>query len=66
MGTGGSQVISWPTEALGYVLECTGNLAPPASWQTVTNGITENGTLKSYSVTNEISATNRFYRLRSL
>ena len=61
--SGNTQTISWPRSALGFVLEYTENLEPPIQWLEVTNGISENGTLKSYTVTIGANIPSGFYRL---
>jgi hypothetical protein len=54
----------WPSAALGFVLESTTALQPPIQWQMVSNGIVDDGTTKSFVVTNVPSLTNRYFRLR--
>jgi hypothetical protein len=61
---GGIPTLKWPSAALEFVLECTTDLRKPIQWQPVTTGIQNNGTTKSFSVTNYSDGTNRFYRLR--
>jgi parallel beta-helix repeat protein len=61
---GGAPTLQWLSAASGYQLECADDLRPPISWQVVTNGIQNDGTLKSFTVTNHVASTNRFYRLR--
>lgn len=59
---GSAVVLSWPTNAAGYVLESTPTLGPGANWQTnssvpfVTNGM--------YVVTNANLGSQQFYRLK--
>jgi hypothetical protein len=60
----GAPTLRWSSAAVGYMLECTADLRPPVQWQTVTNGIVNDGTTTSYAVTNYSGSTNRFYRLR--
>ncbi len=63
-GGGGLFTLSWPSSYAGFILESTESLTPPLAWQEVTNGITENGGTKSYTVTNDSGVTGRLYRLR--
>jgi len=53
--------LSWPTNAVGYVLEFTTNL-PAQAWSPVTNSITTN--VDVFSVSLDITGSKRFYRLR--
>jgi parallel beta-helix repeat protein len=62
--SGSGVLVTWPSAATGFQLECTGSLALPIAWQTITNGIGDNGILKSYWVTNAIGVTNQFFRLK--
>ena len=55
-------ILSWPTNATGYVLETTTNLAVANSWVAVTN--TPTTVNQQYVVTNQISGAARFYRLK--
>jgi autotransporter-associated beta strand protein len=59
---GGNMQIFWPTSAVGYHLESTVNLQPPASWVTVTNPVSVFGELKAVDLTP--SAPAAFYRLK--
>ena len=55
-------ILSWPTNATGYVLQTTTNLAAANSWTAVTN---TPATVNQQSVvTNQISGSARFYRLK--
>ena len=55
-------ILSWPTNATGYVLQTTTNLAAANSWTAVTNAP---ATVNQQSVvTNQISGKARFYRLK--
>ena len=60
---GNGFLIEWSTGAPGYVLECTNAVPPaPADWPLVANIPTVvNG---RYQVTNSLSGSNQFYRLR--
>jgi len=54
-------IVTWPTNATGFTLQSTTNLAPPAPWTTNAAGpVIVNGL---YAVTNPISGTRKFYRL---
>jgi uncharacterized repeat protein (TIGR03803 family) len=59
--TGANVILTWPTNATPFTLQCTTNLAPPSVWTTnshapvVINGLN--------TVTNLISGTQQFYRL---
>ena len=54
-------VLSWPTNAAGFTLRSTTNLAPPAVWSTVVPArVVVNG---EYVVTNSISGPRRYYQL---
>jgi hypothetical protein len=55
-------VLSWPSSASGYILEKSAKLGPGASWTSQTTGISQSGGL--YSVTNNASGTDFFFRLR--
>jgi hypothetical protein len=53
--------LTWTTNWTGFVLQSTPNLAPPATWTTVTaNPAIVNG---QYTVTNAITGARKFYRL---
>jgi hypothetical protein len=56
-----NMVLSWPTNAAGFVLNQTSSLAPPSSWTPVTTGITVSGA--NYTVTLSTSSGNQFYSL---
>ncbi len=57
----GSLVLSWPSAAVGYVLEATPSLAP-ANWQALTSFPSILGA--SYVITNQVGGQSMFYRLR--
>ena len=60
--SGKNFILSWPTNATGYVLQTTTNLAAANSWATVTNmPATVN---QQNVVANQISGAARFYRLK--
>jgi uncharacterized repeat protein (TIGR03803 family) len=52
--SGTNVILTWPTNATGFTLQFTTNLAPPAVWSTVSG---------QFAVTNPISGTRKFYRL---
>ena len=59
--TAGKVRLSWPTTAAGYRLDFTPNLSP-TNWTAVSNEpivIAPN-----YNVTNDVTSSNGFYRLR--
>ncbi len=60
--SGNSVVITWPLSASGYLLETSDNLAAMNSWVTVTNAPVIAGFQNT--VTNDVSAGSRFFRLR--
>jgi hypothetical protein len=60
----GQPALRWPSAAIDFVLEGTSDLRKPIQWQPVTNGIQDDGTTKTFAVTNFSGATNRFFRLR--
>ncbi len=53
--------LAWPTSAAGHVLEATPDLET-TNWSTVSNAPIVSGT--NFLVTNSLTASNRFYRLR--
>lgn len=59
---GSTAVISWPTAAVGFILETTGNISSPPSWvaETTTVLVIDN----KKQVTVPLIASPRFYRLR--
>ena len=57
-----SVLLTWPTTAVGFALESTTNLAAPAGWVAATPAPTLVNGLKT--VTNAITATQKFYRLK--
>ena len=54
-------VLAWRTNFIGFTLQSTTNLAPPAVW--VTNSIVPVVVNGQFSVTNPISGLQQFYRL---
>jgi fibronectin-binding autotransporter adhesin len=53
--------VSWPSNA--FRLEKAFALAPPASWQTVSQGISNDGPLRTFTFTNNPAITNQSFRL---
>ena len=53
--------VSWPSNA--FRLETTFNLAPPVSWQAISNGINNAGQARTFTFTNDSTVTNQFFRL---
>jgi hypothetical protein len=62
--SGSNVVVTWPSAATGFQLQSAGSLALPIAWQPITNSISDNGTWKSYVVTNAVRGTNQFFRLK--
>ncbi len=60
---GNTLVLAWPTNAVGFVLQRTDTLSPP-NWINVTNTVGVVGS--ENAVTNYLSNTNKFFRLRKL
>jgi hypothetical protein len=62
MRSGATAIISWPASATGFWLEEANGLSPPSSWVPMTNSPLVAGDRKF--VTNALSDTTKFYRLR--
>jgi subtilase family serine protease len=60
-GSSPNILISWPANAVNYVLQQTASLVPPIVWMPVTNGITTNGATMSFVITP--SGTSGYYEL---
>ena len=60
----GTQTLSWPSAAAaaGFQLQGTTSLSP-ASWHSVTTGITDNGVVQSLTLTNPPANSSQFFRL---
>ena len=58
---GNHLVISWPTNAMGFVLQSTAGLAPP-NWTNVTNNVVVAGS--DNTVTQSLTGFSRYFRLR--
>lgn len=58
---GTNVILNWPTNAAGFTLESTTNLASPSIW--ITNAPPPVAVGTNYTVTNGISGTMKFYRL---
>jgi len=56
-----NMILSWPTNASGFVLNQTFSLIAPITWTPVTNGIGVSGT--NYTITISTQSGNRFYAL---
>jgi hypothetical protein len=56
-----NMIISWPTNATGFVLNQTASLSGPINWTPVTSGVTVSGT--SYFMTVNTSGGSKFYTL---
>jgi len=59
---GNQIVLSWLSSPVNYVLEVTGDLAPPVSWTTASETPVVNGSQTTVTIT--VGAGHRFYRLR--
>jgi uncharacterized repeat protein (TIGR03803 family) len=59
---GNQLVLSWPTNAAGFVLQLTTNLTPPIVWSDSTDASAVVGT--QFTVTNANSAAGQFFRLK--
>jgi len=59
---GNELILSWPTNAVGFTLQSTPNLASPVAWIDSTNPPASIGT--QFTVTNTTSGPAEFYRLR--
>ena len=60
--TGNQLILTWPTNAAGFTLQSTLNLTPPVTWTDATNPPAVVG--PQFTVTNSLSGSARFYRLR--
>jgi hypothetical protein len=60
---GNNAVISWPTNATGFVLQSSDTLSP-ANWVNVASPVVVVGSEKT--VTSRLAGTNKFFRLRGL
>jgi hypothetical protein len=61
--TGADITLHWPISATGFALEATTNLAPSATWDTVTNTASEDGTWKWVILAPDPGNGARFFRL---
>jgi hypothetical protein len=62
--SGNTEIVSWPSVAAAFQLQAAGSAKSPIPWQTISNGISDNGTWKSYVVTNGPGVTNQIFRLK--
>ena len=60
--SGNELILSWPTNAVGFTLQSTLDLTPPVTWMDSTNPRAVLGA--QFTVTNTITGSARFYRLR--
>ncbi len=61
ISSGSNVVLTWPTNAVGFTLQSTTNLASPSVWSSVSPApVIVNG---KNTVTNAVSGTRKFYRL---
>jgi hypothetical protein len=57
--------LTWPSATPDvFVIQRATNLTPAITWQTLTNAIHDNGTVKWVLITNGVTAPEHFYRLR--
>jgi hypothetical protein len=63
-GASGLLIATWPTSPPECELECADSLTQPIEWRPVTNGIVDDGMLKSCLLTNDAISASQFYRLR--
>ena len=61
---GGTNAISWPASAAGFLLERSTNLTAPIAWEVLSNGISTNGMNRIFLLTNGTNSPARFFRLR--
>lgn len=59
----GTLTLSWPSAASAFQLESTTSLTPPVAWTAVTDGIADNGTIKSF-VVNMAATPHLLFRLK--
>ena len=57
-------VVSWLSPSEGYALQFAESLSSPGSWQTVTNGIQDDGLVKTYAVPAEPNLPMKYFQLR--
>ena len=57
-----SAAIEWSSAALGYQLQSTTNLTPPVQWTPRTNGISDDGMVRRYYISQE-KPSHIFFRL---
>ena len=60
--SGNELVLSWPTNALGFTLQSSSDLNSPTNWMDSTNAPAVVGA--QFTVTNNLSASAQFYRLK--
>lgn len=57
-------VVSWPSAAAGFQLEATPSPEAFIQWHAITNGISDDGSRKTFAIPVGSAATNQFFRLR--
>lgn len=62
----GAPLVRWPSAAAGFQLETAPAISPDATWSLITNGITDDGTIKSYVPDNPGTQASQFFRLRKV
>jgi hypothetical protein len=60
-----SLVLSWPADPGSFLLQTITNLVPQPQWQTITNGIEQNGSTKSFAVPVTSAGKEGYFRLVS-
>ncbi len=63
-GAKATTTIAWPSAATLFTLEETASLTPPVQWQPVMSGIADSGGTKTFTITNDGTNTNLFFRLK--
>ncbi|HWI57297.1 MAG TPA: hypothetical protein VNZ22_08725, partial [Bacillota bacterium] len=61
--SGGVATVAWPTSAEGYQLQFKSEAGAAISWQTITNGIGTNGSMKVFDFDPATSGPAGFFRL---
>ena len=60
-----SLVLSWPANPDSFLLQTSTNLVPQSQWQTITSGIMQNGSTKSFAVPVTSAGKEGYFRLVS-
>jgi hypothetical protein len=59
-----TQLVCWPSAAAGFQLEATAALKSPSAWYLVTNGISDDGNLRTCIIPVSFAPGNQFFRLK--